>query len=202
MSTPLLLGIALGLGLAVVAGSVILWAQRRRALRASDGGRNAQDETNELPIDLLPTIDLDRLESPAVPPFPRLELLGTRSRLAVLVLAPVGRGTPFPSREHWRDVVDQVVPGLSRVLDHHRPVFRRWPEQVSQHGFMHAFFHAMRSATDGSERSNWSRLAGRVEWRGSPILIGMVLRTDSPQRESTEVEHAGRWLDLLKVRSS
>ncbi len=202
MTMPLLLWIALGLGLVVVAAGVVVMTLRRRSSRAPVASHVVGDGSDEMPIDLLPTIDLDRLESLEIPPLPRLELLGTRSRLAVLVLAPVGRGTPFPSREHWREVVDQVVPGLSRILDHHRPVFRRWPEQVSQHGFMHAFFHAMRSAQDGSECSGWSRLAGRVEWRGTPILIGMVLRTDSPQRESTEVEHAGRWLDLLKVRRS
>ena len=158
------------------------------------------------------TIDLERLTlEPLRPGAPLIDLYGTRTRLVVLVLAPAGRGTDFPDRSQWHELVDCIVPGLTTVLDHHRPTFRLWPEQVSQHGFVQAFFNSMR-AGDSQPKTHvapkrhprgtrYYRLAGRVDWQGVPVLVGLVLTGDGPALSPIEIEHPGKWLDLLKVRT-
>jgi len=213
MWQPIVLGSLAAVAVLVAAAVLARWTFRRR----SNGTTPYRPVVDSEQAASDPSIDLDALPPDGVPAaFPRLELLGTRTRLAVLVLAPVGRGIGFPSRQHWHTMVDRIVPGLAKVLDHHRPVFRHWPEQVSQHGFVHAFFNAMRSrdaalldvervGTTGptsvaESRLQWYRVAGRIDWRGQPVLVGLVLCGEGPPMDSIEVEHPGRWLDLLKVR--
>ena len=92
------------------------------------------------------TIDLDALPLTSLPKGSvSLDVYGVPTHLAVLVLAPVGRGHDLPDKEQWRTLLEQLCPGFGRILDEHQPVFRRWPPQISSHGFNRAFFGNMRN---------------------------------------------------------
>lgn len=173
---------------------------------------NRSPQIPEAPVVQTPTlaIDLERLAiKPLAVQAPYVDLFGRNTQIAVLVLAPMGRGTDFPERSQWHEVVECAVPGMAKVLDFHQPTFRLWPEQVSQHGFVQAFFNAMqgndskqgvaaRKAATGPKK--WYRLAGKVEWRGVPLLMGLVLVGDGSPLSPLEMEHSGKWIDSLKVK--
>lgn len=154
-------------------------------------------------------IDLERLPLTSLAPqAPSVDLFGRKTQIAVLVLAPMGRGTDFPDKSQWHEVVESAIPGMSKVLGHHQPTFRLWPEQVSQHGFVQAFFNAMRASDlkqgvvvkQPTATRRWYRLAGKIEWQGVPILMGIVLTGDGTPLSPMEMEHPGKWIDALKVR--
>jgi len=63
--------------------------------------------------------------------LPALELYNLPVRLAAVVLAPVGRGRDLPPNEQLPTLIEAIVPGLDKVAALHRPLVRRWPNQVS-----------------------------------------------------------------------
>ena len=148
------------------------------------------------------SIDITQLDASGPPDsWPRLEYYGVPVRLAVLVLAPAGRLASIPSSDKLRDLIDTIVPGLADILDLHQPVFRRWPEQLSSQGFAQTFFTNMKLPGNSGKGTPWCSVAGRFDAGDQQLLIGMVCCAASPNSRSAQnVEHAGQWHDVLRIR--
>lgn len=148
------------------------------------------------------TLDLSQLKVGGPPEQgPRLEFYGTPVRLAVLVLAPSGRGTQIPPASQLRGVIDSLIPGLSEVLDYHRPEFRRWPEQLSATGFAQSFSTHIELPGDHGKGTPWCSVAGRFEIGEGHLLAGLVCRAAKPNSLSqVVVQREGLWHDVLRVR--
>ena len=91
----------------------------------------------------------------------QLGVYSTPVRLAVLVVAPKGHSMQLPNRDQLRILLERITPGLGKVFDEHRPVYREWPAQMSMEGFAHAF-------------TNNVQLPGN-EGRGTPWYTGRCL---------------------------
>jgi hypothetical protein len=149
------------------------------------------------------SIDIAALRPVGPPPNARrLEFYGKPVRVVVLVMAPLGRGTIMPSNEVISQALDDLVPGLMSMVNVHQPIFRRWPAQLSWHGFAQSFFANMRLPGDRKGKDTpWCSIAGKLEAGGQPILAGMVLCADEANTLSQVVaEHPGQWHDVLRVR--
>lgn len=153
------------------------------------------------------TIDLEQLDKSGPEAHgvsahgPFLEFYGVPVRLAVLVVAPMGRGAELPEPERLRVELDTLLPNLSTILDHHRPIFRRWPAQLSAHGFPQFFFLNLKLPGNKGIGTPWASIAGRCPIEGGSLLVGMVLCADKVNGLSqTVVEHEGQWRDALRVR--
>lgn len=170
---------------------LLLW----RAFRTSPATPQGDDQ------DL--SIDIAALRPGGPPPNARqLEFYGKPVRVAVLVAAPLGRGAILPSNDVLRESLDDLIPGLMSAINAHQPIFRRWPAQLSWHGFTQAFFTNMRLPGDRKGKDTpWCSIAGKFEAAGQPLLAGLVLCADEPNNLSQFVaEHPGQWLDALRVR--
>ncbi len=150
------------------------------------------------------SIDLTQLRVSGPPHgAPQLEFFGTPVRLAVLVLAPPGRSGAIPPTERLREVVEHLLPGLADVLDAHRPIFRRWPEQLSTPGFCQSFFMNMQLPGNRGKGTPWCSVAGRFEYGDGHLLAGLVCFGERPNAlGQVIVEHDGQWHDVLRVRKS
>jgi hypothetical protein len=140
--------------------------------------------------------------SPYPPPAdgPRLEMYGIPVRLAALVLAPVGRGNAIDVKR-LPEVVEQLLPGLQDAMGYHQPVFRRWVEQVSVHGFQNAFLKQVKLPGNRGKGTVWSAFVGKFTDGEQTLLAGVVLRAEAPNSYgATVIEHEGHWLECLRVR--
>lgn len=182
---------------AIVVAALILLLFAAKQLRRQQRIRRQRQADEDL------SINLTALEIRGLPAQgPRLEFYGTPVRLVVLALAPAGRGTPIPPTDELRLAVEQIVPGLSGVLDAHQPVFRRWPEQFSTSGFAQQFFTKVPLPGDHGKGTPWCCVAGRFELGDGQLMAGLVCMADRPNSLSQViVEHAGKWLDVLRVRN-
>lgn len=190
-SLPLITIVIAGAAVLIAAAVlfVLLFLLRRRPARK---GESQQD----LSIDIA---SLDASGPPAK--SPRLEFYGTPVRLAVLILAPVGRGGSMPSPERLQEVVDFLIPGLSKVLAVHQPMFRRWPQQLSSQGFTQVFFSNLHLPGDRGKGTPWCSVAGKFSIGDENLLAGLVCCAAGPNGLSqVTVEHEGQWLDVLRVK--
>ena len=148
------------------------------------------------------TIDVSALDCGGPPgEGPALEFFNIPVRLAVLVLAPAGRGHELPPEEEMPDVVEMVLPGLSRVVDTHRPLYRRWPVQLSWRGFAHKFFAHVRLPGDDGRGTPWASVAGIVKTGEGSVMAGLVLRSEQDTSFGHEIiEREGEWLRVLQIR--
>jgi hypothetical protein len=136
---------------------------------------------------------------PAGPPV--LEFYNLPMRLAAVVLAPAGLGRELPAEDQLGPLLDAVLPGLDKVAAAHRPVVRRWPNQVSSRGFAHLFFSNAKLPGTGGKGTPWSSVAGGCKFLGKPIMVGLVLRAEKPNSlGQTIIEAEHQWLGCLRVR--
>jgi hypothetical protein len=145
---------------------------------------------------------LSELGDDGPPPGPPvLELYNLPMRLAAIVLAPVGRVSDLPPDEELPTLVEAIVPGLDQVMALHRPLVRRWPNQVSARGFAHLFFANAKLPGDGGKGSPWSSVAGMFKVKGRPLMVGLVFRAAGPNSlGQTIIEAEHQWLGCLRVR--
>lgn len=135
--------------------------------------------------------------------FPRLEVYGTPVRLAVLVLAPVGRQSVLPPAELLPMVWESLVPGLNELVVRDAPLLRFWPVQLSSQGFAQVFFHHLALPGDHGRGTPWCALAGKVDWGGKQYLVGMAACGDSPNGlNMLTLQHQGQWLDAIRIRKA
>ena len=153
-----------------------------------------------------PDLRIDVAALPSVGPpaeGPRLEFYGTPVRLAVLVLAPAGRSGAIPTGTALEQAVDALVPGLTAVVKAHRPLFRRWPVQLSTQGFTTTFLNQVALPGERGKGTPWCSAAGRFEAGEQQLLAGVVCVADKPNSLSqVAVQHAGQWLEVLRVKDA
>jgi len=166
-------------------------------LRAILRRRRAARQT---PDDLVVDVSfLPDVPPPLAPPV--LEFYNIPVRLAAVVLAPVGRASELPAREELPEVIDSIVPGLDQVAAAHEPLIKAWPRQVSSRGFAHAFFANLRLPGDRGTRTLWSAVAGIIRVGETPMMAGVVLRAERPNRYGNIiVENEEQWFSILRVR--
>ncbi len=147
-------------------------------------------------------VELGKLVNEGPPAeLPILEFYNLPVRLAGIVLAPVGRMRELPPPAELPAVFESVLPGLEGVADRHRPLILYWPNQVSTRGFASSFFSNIRLPGEGGKDTPWSAAAGIFKHRGTPIMIGLVLRAASSNSLGQVVvntEH--EWLGCLRVK--
>lgn len=167
---------------------VIRWRRRRAPIE-----RKVREDLS---------IDVAALEPSGLPATgPRLEFYGTPVRVAVFVLAPVGRGGSLPPPDRMPELVENLVPDLMSVLSAHAPVVRRWPEQLSSQGFVHAFFNNLQLPGDRGKGTPWCSIAGKFISGEQLYLAGLVCWAEKPNGLSqVEIQHDGQWADVLRVR--
>jgi hypothetical protein len=156
----------------------------------------------EAPEPTVPDIDIGLLGSSGPPRTGiQLECYHVPVRLAVLVLAPVGRDSVLPSKEKLPEMVDQLLPGMLDVLQSHQPLFQRWPAQLSSKGFARVLFSHAKLPGDGGKGTPWCSIAGKFQANNENYLAGLVCCADRPNAlGQIEVEQTGQWLDVLRVR--
>lgn len=147
-------------------------------------------------------VDVGSLDSSGPPEDgPRLECYGTAVRLAVVVVAPGGRGGELPPPDVLPGLMERVVPGMSSVIAQHRPMICRWPEQLSSRGFMQAFFNRVALPGARGKGTPWCSIAGKLTVGQRSFLVGLVLCAGRPNSLSqVVVRHEGQWLDVLRIR--
>lgn len=183
-----LLVAAAALGLLVVAGVGFALLRRPASRRAPE---------QDLSVDV-PSLGA---HGPATT-GPRLEFYGTPVRVAVLVIAPAGRGEP-PSQEQLPEIAEYLLPGLMAVLRRDQPLFRLWPPQLSSRGFSHAFFNNMRLPGRRGKGTPWCSVVGKFAVADRGYLAGFVCVAGAANGLSeVVVEHEGQWLDVLRVREA
>jgi hypothetical protein len=151
-------------------------------------------------IDLV--IDVQQLPAHGPPKEgPKLEFFGMPVRLAVVVLAPAGRGAQLPPHQQLVRVLDDLAPGLASVVLSHRPVLHQWPEQLSTQGFIHAFFNNVRLPGDRGRGTPWCSAAGRFDAGDQQLLAGVLCAADRPNSISqVAISNVGQWMEVLRVK--
>jgi hypothetical protein len=178
------------LALLLLLAIVLSWLRHRAKARTFADRADLSVDVNALPA-----------RGPALA-GPQLTFYGTPVRLAVLILAPVGREGELPAATQLPHIFEQLLPNLNAVLDRDEPIFRRWPAQLSSQGFLHSFFHHLALPGDRGKNTPWCSVAGKFSADGAQFLVGMVCCSDRPNGFSQVViEHEGRWLEVVRVRT-
>jgi hypothetical protein len=171
----------------------IVWRVFRRRRRLA-----AIPRTPNLKIDVSSLGEVGPPES-----FPALEFYNLPMRLAVVVLAPVGRDRELPPDDVLPQYFDAIVPGLDKVAALHQPLIRRWPSQVSASGFAHLFFSNARLPGMGGKGTAWTSAAGVFKMRNQPVMAGLVFRAALPNSlGQTIIDDEHKWLGCLRVKWS
>ncbi len=179
-----------GVVLFVLIDGMILWSILRRRRRP------ATEVAEDVAIDVPGMVEQG-------PPQggPQLTCYGVPVRVAVIVLAPTGRHGELPSGMEMPTLAEGIVPGLMTILSRDRPQVERWPPQLSRHGFIQSFFSNVRLPGDKGKGTPWCSVVGRVDHEGNSYLVGFVLcASKNNALGPVEIEHAGRWLDVLRLR--
>jgi len=158
----------------------------------------------EVPLRADLKVEVAALEDRGPPEGPPvLEFYNLPVRLAAVVLAPVGVSRELPPDDQLAPALDAIIPGMDKVAALHRPLVRRWPNQVSARGFAHLFFNHARLPGVGGKGTAWSSVAGVVKVRNQPVMAGLVLRAaaaNSLGQTIIDAEH--QWLGCLRVKWS
>jgi len=185
----LVAGVAIGWLLLGIAIAVLV-----RKLRRRSGDVDARPVLCDLRVAELPS------DGPPVL-SPRLEFYGTPVRLAVVVLAPVGRQGQLPPEGLIASLWEAFVPGVGKIVELHKPSLLYWPAQLSSQGFTQLFFHHLALPGDRGRGTPWCSVAGKFDWMHRSYLIGLVCcAAFSNGLGQATVQHQGLWLDVLRVR--
>ena len=170
---------------------VVIAIVRRRGRRQEPAAPDLRVDVSKLPA-----------QGPPVE-GPRLEFYGIPVRLAVLVLAPAGRGSCVPDGRSFEQALDSLLPGLVEVVKVHRPLVRGWPFQLSTQGFVHSFFGNVALPGDHGKGTPWCAAAGRFQAGDQQLLAGLVCVADKPNALSqVTIQQLGQWLDVLRVKGA
>ena len=157
-----------------------------------------QDERDELAIDVaaLPM-------SPPPKAGPQLDFYGTPVRLAVMVLAPVGRGGEVPAPAELMATMEDLLPGLQEIISRHQPHVVIWPNQLSSQGFLQAFFNLAALPGDRGKGTPWCSAAGKFERGAQQYLAGLICCAAGPNSlGKVTIDKPGQWLSVLRVRAA
>jgi hypothetical protein len=178
------------IGLAIVLGllrQVMKWARRPEQAPTTDSS-------------LL--IDLASLPI-AGPGTTRLTVYHVPVRLAVVVIAPLGRDSAPPKHSDVPKLLDHIVPGLASVLTHDQTIVKIWPQQLSATGFAPTLMRHAPLPGERGEETPWCLVSGRSTFSGASFAIGLALAAAAPNNLGLiAVESEHQWLDVLRMRST
>lgn len=148
-------------------------------------------------------IDVNALGAAGPPPAgARLEIRHVPVRLALLVVAPVGRGKQLPAGD-LSEMADAIVPGLAGCLRAHATRVIRWPPQLSSQGFTQSFFGNVPLPGNRGQGTGWCAAAGKCERESGPFLAGMIFAAERPNSLGQFPVHGSHeWLDLLRIKDA
>jgi len=149
------------------------------------------------------SIDVSALDASGAPAdVPQLEYYGCPVRLAILILAPVGRDGSIPEKEQLPELFEQFVPHFLQVVAAHQPLLHFWPAQISTVGFTNSFFSNVPLPSDRGKGTPWCGMAGRFTALGGHYLAGIVCCGDEATGLGQMViEQEGQWRDVLRVKN-
>ena len=172
----------------VVVIAVLLRVFRRKNAAPDQGGFDLSVDISELD------------DSPPPATGPTLHVYGTPVRLAVVVIASAGRGSPIPGMDRVPEHLETMIPGLGRVCESHRPLIKVWPSQLSAQGFAHSFFNQVALPGDRGKNTPWCSVAGRFQ-ADRTLLVGLVgIAAQANGLSQILVQHEGQWLDVVRVQ--
>lgn len=132
---------------------------------------------------------------------PILEVYHVPVRLALIVVAPRGRGRQLAVGENAAKTLDQIAHGLGAVSAAHKPVLRLWPPQLSSEGFSSAFFGALKLPGEHGQGTPWIALSGPCIINGQKMLVGMALCAGEENNLSQAVlQNEFAWKDALRIK--
>jgi hypothetical protein len=132
----------------------------------------------------------------------QLEFYGIPVRLAVVVIAPVGRDGRVPNMNEVRQVVGPLVPRMSEIVELHEPMAFCWPGQLSSQGFVRSFFNNVVLPGDRGRDTCWCSVAGKFRSAGQYYLAGLVAcASEANGMGQVEVKQEGQWNDVLRIRN-
>lgn len=183
----------------LMAGAVVLVVLLTFWVAFQTFRRKAKPETIVAPNLRLDVASLNASGPPSEKPY--LEFYSVPVRLAVVVIAPVGRDGQLPQNEHLPLVMEAILPGLMKVLAAHQPQFIRWPAQLSTQGFAHAFFNNVPLPGDHGRGTPWCSIAGKVELPVGQFLVGLVCcAAEANSLGEVIAKHAAGWPDVIRVK--
>lgn len=131
---------------------------------------------------------------------PTLRIYHVPVRLAMVVIAPVGRGAPPPMADAVLEIIDQIIPGLGLIAGAHGAAIKVWPAQLSTQGFLHQFAVNVGLPGDAGKGTPWCSVCGRFEAEGTPYLAGLLLcAAKGNSLGQILVERESLWPDMLRV---
>ena len=132
----------------------------------------------------------------------QLEYYGCPVRLAILIVAPVGRAGSIPEKELLPELFEQFVPQFLQVVAAHQPQLQFWPAQISSAGFTNSFFGKIALPGDRGKGTPWCALAGRFTAMGGHYLAGIVCcGDDATGLGQLVIEQEAQWRDVLRVKN-
>jgi hypothetical protein len=132
----------------------------------------------------------------------RLTVYHVPVRLAVVVIAPLGRESEPPTHSEVPKLLDRIVPGLAAAMRNDQTIVKVWPRQLSATGFAPSLMRHVRLPGDKGRGTPWCLVAGRTTFGDGSYAVGLALGADAPNNLgliSVESEH--QWLDVVRVRS-
>jgi hypothetical protein len=176
--------------LVLVVAVIFIWRRLRRRV----------DIVIPPPVDL--GIDVSQLpQSGPMDPTLQVEIYGTPVRIAVIVLAPVGRDGVVPQMHEFLDIIEQLVPNFAAAVNRDRPLIRAWSGQLSSQGFANSFFNNVPLPGDRGKGSPWCSLVGKFTANKQQFLAGIVCCGSGDNALSQyAIQHEGQWNDILRVR--
>lgn len=131
----------------------------------------------------------------------QLECYNVPVRLALVVLAPLGRDAELPPEAEQLALLEAISPGLRKIAKRHDAVILRWPPQLSSQGFVHRFFACVPLPGAQGKGTRWCSLAGRCETESLSFAAAVALCAgQSNQLGAMEIDRPTGWLDVLRVR--
>jgi hypothetical protein len=147
-------------------------------------------------------IELSALPT-AEPGATRLMVYHIPVRLAVVVIAPLGRDSDPPTHSQVPKLLDRIVPGLASALSHDQTIVKIWPRQLSATGFAPSLLRHVRLPGDKGRRTPWCLVAGRTTFNHASYAVGLALGADSPNNLGLiAVESEHQWLDVVRMDPS
>lgn len=121
-------------------------------------------------------------------------------RLALVVIAPLGRDAKDPASAELATLLDQAVPGLGKVMERQHANLRVWPTQLSATGFVHSLSRQIKLPGDSGKNSPWCLVVGRVTMANRHFMLGLALCAEVSNNLSViAVESEQKWLDVLRI---
>ena len=184
--------IALGtVAFAVAMLPIVLMLLRRRSPEEKPADLDLKIDVMALGVEGPPEADV------------QLECYSVAVRLAVLVVAPVGRAGSIPEADQLLDVVDQLAPGMVDMVSQHQPIVRFWEPQLSSQGFVSSFFHNVQLPGDKGRGTPWCSVAGKFNSGDHHYLVGLVFRAAQPNSiGQVAIQSDEQWNDIVRIRKT